>query len=227
MTPSSPTASATSTASGATRDPFIKRYIWGLSFVVGLLALTILKTCQSKSLPSLQVISVVEPFELIDQNGQPFGSKQLDGKVWIASFFFTACKTECPLIGRAVKDLQDKLADTPVQLVSISVDPEFDDPQALRNWGAQFGADPARWHLLTGPRPAVEAVVGVTNKGLKTYMGESRKVTGGLVTIAHEMKVVLVDQHRGIRFYFDTRNEGEMALLVDHAKALAREGAAR
>jgi protein SCO1/2 len=202
---------------------FLRRWIWVLAAVVGVLSLTLLKVCQSRTLQRLPVLYVLPAFELQDQQGKPFGSQQLDGKVWVASFIFTSCRTECPAIGRANRTLQDKLAGTDVRLISVSVDPEFDTPAALTRWGEEFGVDPARWHLLTGERKAIEALV---IDGFRTHMGD-RMEERGLVQIAHTMKLVLVDQHRGIRHYFDATDDKAVALVVDHAKALSQEGAAR
>lgn len=206
------------------RSTFLKKWIWILAFVVGAVSLTLLKTCQSRTLQRLPVLYVLPEFTgLRDQTGAEFSSKALDGKVWVASFAFTSCKTECPVIGKALQELQDKLAGTPVQLVTITVDPEFDTPERMAEWGKTFGADPARWHLLTADRKTVE---GIVIDGFRTHMGE-RKAEGGLVQVAHTMKLVLVDQFRGIRHYFDALDERALPLIVDHAKALTTEGAAR
>lgn len=216
------------TGEAAPPTTFLRKYIWWLAAAVGVLSLTVLKIGQSSSLQQLQVLYVLPKFELTGQDGKPFGSAQLDGKVWIASFAFTACRVECPAIGRTMKVLQDKLAGSPVELVTISVDPEFDTPAALTTWGETFGADFARWHLLTGKRADVEALVIGDEKtgGFRTHMG-AREEANGLVQIAHTMKLVLVDQFRGIRFYFDANDDKAVSLLVDHAKALAKEGADR
>jgi len=207
---------------------FMRKWIWWIAAAVGVLSLSVLKLGQSSNLQQLQVLYVLPKFELTGQDGKPFGSAELDGKVWIASFAFTSCRVECPAIGRTMKTLQDKLAGTPVEFVTISVDPEFDTPAALTTWGQSFGADFARWHLLTGARKDIEALVIGDEKagGFRTHMGE-RSEANGLVQIAHTMKLVLVDQFRGIRFYFDANDDKALALLVDHAKALAKEGADR
>ncbi len=203
---------------------FLQRWIWVLAAAVGVLSLTILKMCQAPTLQRLPVLYVLPEFNLTEASGAPFSTKDLDGKVWIASFIFTSCRVECPPIGRANRQIQDKLGDVPgIALVTFSVDPEFDTPEVLTTWGADFGRDPARWHLVTGDRKAIEQVV---IDGFRTHMGE-RSVTGGLVQIAHTMKLVLVDQERGIRHYFDATDDKALALIVDHAKALAKEGPAR
>jgi len=211
------------TASPRPESAFQRKWVWVLAAAVGVFSLTLLKVCQSRTLQRLPVLYALPDFNLTDQNGKPFGSDQLDGKVWVASFIFTACKVECPAIGRANQVLQEKLAGTPVELVTISVDPEFDTPAALTEWGKGFGVDPARWHLLTGTRKAVEWIV---IDGFRTHVGE-RSEANGLVQVAHTMKLVLVDQLGGIRHYFDATDDKAIALVVDHAKALVSEGAAR
>src|SRR5262245_55876221 len=45
------------------------------------------------------------PFELIDQNGQPFDSKSLAGKVWVGSFFFVSCPAICWRMNQALADV--------------------------------------------------------------------------------------------------------------------------
>ena len=198
---------------------FLQKHIWVLAAVVGVVCITLLQLCQGRTLQKLPVDYVLPEFSLTDQRGETFGSKDLDGKVWVASFIFTSCQTECPAIGRANQVLQERLAGTGVELVSFSVDPEYDTPQLLGEWGVKFGVDPARWHLLTGDRKKIEALV---IDGFRTHMGD-KAMSGGLVQIAHTMKLVLVDQRRGIRHYFDALDDKAVALVVDHAKAITQD----
>jgi cytochrome oxidase Cu insertion factor (SCO1/SenC/PrrC family) len=92
----------------------------------------------------------LESFELTDSQGRPFSSAGLRGKVWLGSFFFTACPGSCWKMNQAIAGLQKRFADTDVQFVSITCDPENDTPEALAQYAQLFQADPARWHFLTG-----------------------------------------------------------------------------
>src|SRR5437016_1253949 len=97
----------------------------------------------------------VPSFQLTNQNGQPFGSPQLAGKIWIADFIYTMCPGPCPMISTRMSDLQKPLEKTDVRLVSFSVDPEKDTPDVLRGYGEKLHADPERWDFLTGPKSAI------------------------------------------------------------------------
>jgi len=88
--------------------------------------------------------------------------------------------------------------------VSITVDPEHDTPQELRVAGQRYGVDPARWVLLTGPRPAIrELAVG----GFQVALGEPENAEGGF-DIAHTGKLLLVDASGALRGYYDTGDLG-------------------
>ena len=87
----------------------------------------------------------VPAFEFTDQNGQPFGSPQLVGKIWIADFVYSTCPGPCPMISSRMGELQKPLRDTDVKLVSFSVDPQHDTPAVLREYAAQ--AQRAAWAL--------------------------------------------------------------------------------
>ncbi|MDG4656360.1 SCO family protein [Ectobacillus antri] len=93
-----------------------------------------------------------ESFQYINQEGKPFGSKDLKGKVWIASFIFTSCTTVCPPMTANVARLQKMTAEKnlDVEFVSFSVDPTVDTPEAMRSFGDKFAADYSNWNFLTG-----------------------------------------------------------------------------
>ena len=108
----------------------------------------------------LPVIGPAPVFELTDQTAAPFASGTLDGKVWVANFVFTRCPTICPTFTAKMAAIQkgtEALGEA-VHLVTFSVDPEYDTPEKLAEYGKLHQAGP-RWTFLTGPRPAVEAAV--------------------------------------------------------------------
>ncbi|MCA1062524.1 SCO family protein (plasmid) [Cytobacillus spongiae] len=95
----------------------------------------------------------VKDFNYTNQNGKEVSLKDLKGKVWIADFIFTNCETVCPPMTFNLTKLQEKLNEEGVEdykIVSFSVDPENDTPEALKEYIANFDADTSKWDLLTG-----------------------------------------------------------------------------
>ncbi len=89
-------------------------------------------------------------FEFTDQFGKPFGSLDLEGKVWIGSFFFADCPSLCVMQNNEIAKLQRRFADQDLTVVSITVAPEKDPPHKLREYGKRFTTDREHWRFLTG-----------------------------------------------------------------------------
>jgi len=93
----------------------------------------------------------------VDQSGKPFTFAALHGKVVVLSFIYTRCRDGrmCPLISAKFHTLQSQLPDPRFHLVEVTLDPTYDSPAVLARYGHTFGADPAKWTLLTGDEAAV------------------------------------------------------------------------
>ena len=157
----------------------------------------------------------VPAFTLTNQNGAPFGSADLQGKVWIASFIFTTCKGPCPLISSRMADTQKPLEKTDVHLVSFTIDPETDTPEVLREYAKSLQAAPGRWEFLTGSQETIHALA---QQGFKLTAME-----GGEDRFVHATRAVLVDRKGAIRGYYDMVLPDTVAKLVADAGKLARE----
>ena len=97
--------------------------------------------------------SPLEDFQVIDQHGEPFSKKDLEGKVWVANLIFTNCRTVCPPMTSNMAEIQRLLKEEgldTVHLVSFSVDPEVDTPEKLTEFASRFTDDTENWHFLTG-----------------------------------------------------------------------------
>lgn len=104
----------------------------------------------------LPIYGSLPDFALTDQSGRPVRRADLQGKVWVASFIFTNCPDECPLMTAELAQLQSDLTSIPdLRFVSISVDPERDTPAILSQYADRFNADPERWLFLTGDKRAI------------------------------------------------------------------------
>lgn len=88
---------------------------------------------------------------LEDQDGRVFGLDDYRGRLLVVEFIYTRCETICRTLGMAFKQIRDRIpADAlgrDVALLSISFDPERDDPASLAAYGRSHGADGAHWRL--------------------------------------------------------------------------------
>lgn len=153
----------------------------------------------------------VKNFSLIDSAGRPFGSDQLNGKIWAAQFFFTTCSGICPVItGKMASIYRSYELDDRVHFVSITVNPDNDTPDVLTQYAARFNRDPRRWHFLTGP---IETIQDISVNILKVGNTEE--------PVFHSAYFVLVDAQGWIRGYYDGLDpKGTRQLFVDIAHLL-------
>src|SRR5213595_1662922 len=150
----------------------------------------------------------VPSFQFTNQNGQPFGSAQLAGKIWIADFIYTTCPGPCPMISSRMSELQNPLEKTDVHLVSFSVDPEKDTPEVLRGYAEKLHADRERWDFLTG---AKSAIYDLSHKGFKLAVSDGSDEAGIPV---HSTRLVLVDRHGEIRGYYEATEADAVTKLT-------------
>lgn len=90
---------------------------------------------------------------LLDQDGRSVTLSKWLGKIVVIDFIYTGCGDTCPLRTAEIAEAQRRLpADLArsVQFVSVSVDPEHDDPAALRAYADRYGAGLGNWAFLTG-----------------------------------------------------------------------------
>ena len=112
----------------------------------------------------LAVIRMTPDFTLTTQAGERLRWEDLRGKVVLVSFVFTTCSGSCPATTHRMSQVAQALAgkgllkDDRVRLLSITLDPARDTPEALRKYMKAYDADPGHWTFLTGPREQVEKV---------------------------------------------------------------------
>jgi protein SCO1/2 len=179
-------------------------YLW--TAVVSMIVITIVTPLTRRVPQPPPVVSALPEFTLTGPDGKPFGSRELAGRTYIASFVFTRCKSVCPMIIQHLATLQTRILHDkiPLTLVSITVDPENDTPSVLKAFAEKSGASASVWTFLTGPRASITDVV---EKGFTVGMG-APTVTNGLMDVAHSQKLILVDSRGRIRGFYDASGEG-------------------
>lgn len=165
----------------------------------------------------------VPAFTLTGTDNKPFGSADLQGKVYVASFVFTTCKNSCPVLGAQMKRLSHSLPEGPqFALLSITVDPDKDTPATLGAYAKALGVEDARWHFLTGKKAVLKELIQNGFK-LAAEPGDRVKDERGEPDILHSSKLVLVDKRGDIRGFYDGLLGSSVEAVRRDALRLAKE----
>ncbi|MGA7161214.1 MAG: SCO family protein [Bacteroidota bacterium] len=200
---------------------FRSLFLWGfLGFVIAAVIFSFLYT-ELKSPPksSLPRLGIVPDFTLTERSGAKVPLSDLKGKAWIADFIFTNCGGNCPIMSSTMANFQEQLKTANnVLLVSISVDPERDTPETLRDYADLYKASPSRWLFLTGEKDKIDYL---TRQGFHLAVASDSGST--LEPIIHSTMFVLVDREGVIRGYYDSTDEKALGQIVADVRTLATE----
>ncbi|MFQ3181305.1 MAG: protein SCO1/2 [Polaribacter sp.] len=137
----------------------------------------------------------VPEFEFTNQQEKKITNTSYDGKVYVVEFFFSTCPTICPIMNQKMVTLQNEFFGNPnFGIASISITPEIDTPQILKEYARKTGITHKNWHLLTGKSD--EVVYALAKQGFKLYAGKGKESHGGF---EHSGYFALVDKDGFIR----------------------------
>jgi protein SCO1 len=217
---SSSSPSSTSSRSPAPDESQTPPRIPRLGWVIAFLCITTLiawayvqfsAEIQARRVASrLERLAPAPQFTFTAQDGTTVSTADFKGKIWVANFIFTRCAGPCPAMTSRMAELNQALGKKArdVELVSITVDPEYDTPAVLKEYGDQVGASPDRWKFLTGPKDQVETVV------MKGFLQALAREPSG--TPIHSTRFVLVDREGWMRAFLDGNDpELPQKLLMD------------
>jgi len=139
--------------------------------------------------------SKVPDFEFINQLGKIITNKNYENKVYVVEFFFSTCPSICPIMNQKMVTIQDEFFGNPdFGIASVSITPEIDTQEVLKEYAKKNGITHKNWHLLTGKSD--EVVFNLANKGFKLYVGKGDEAHGGF---EHSGLFALVDKEGYIR----------------------------
>ncbi len=186
--------------------------IWvglAIALVLVLAALFVLQRAE-KSRAELPIIAAVPPFQFTESSGRSFGRQDLQGKISVVDFIFTRCQTICPDMAQRMSALYHAFqGNDGIQFVSISVDPEYDTPEVLRQYALEHGVTDDRWVFLHGP---INEVTSLCERGFL--------LPADNLPADHSGRFILVDRQGQIRGYYDFDDDSAQALLKTHISQL-------
>lgn len=218
------------------------RYIFFLLFfIVGVSITYYLIQPQEKKLPVINPIDLesemVDPevlmerkgyghtigdFSFLNQEGELITQEEIDGKVFVAEYFFTTCPTICPVMNHQLMRVQKAFADEEqFRILSFTVNPEVDTVAQMKRYAEEHQANSHQWHFLTGEK---EALYGLARKSFFVLKpAEAANLGDAGNDFIHTNNFVLVDKQRRIRGYYDGTSVSAVDSLIYDVRRLLNE----
>lgn len=154
-------------------------------------------------------------FRLKDEQNKVITDKAIDGKVFVAEYFFSTCGSICPIMNQQMQRVQERFkGEKKFNILSFTVDPDTDTPEQLLAYAKNHGYSPGQWHFITGSKDSLYRLARTSFFVLKPAEAQNLGDAGS--DFIHTNNFVLVDQKRQIRGYYDGTNASEVdQLMVD------------
>ena len=159
----------------------------------------------------------IAEFSFINQLGDTITNADVEGKIYVADFFFTTCPTICPIMKKEMLRVYEQFKDNPdFKILSHSIDPTHDTQEVLKDYAEKLGVEDAQtWNFLTGDQEKIFEI-GQTSY-LTTAMADQMEPGGFL----HSGAILLDDGQGRIRGVYDgTKSDQVDRLLNDIPKLL-------
>ncbi|MDN3205698.1 SCO family protein [Algoriphagus sediminis] len=157
----------------------------------------------------------IPEFTFVNQEGNPTGSADMEGKITIVDFFFTSCPSICPVMSKEMERVNDMFREEEkVQILSISIDPTYDTPEILKEYADDHGAEAGKWDFLSGDKVQTYELARC---GFVLPTIDGMGVPDDFI---HSDKFILVDELGRIRGYYSGTNREDVDLLMLETKVL-------
>lgn len=160
----------------------------------------------------------VPDFDFVDQYNEPVTQKTIEGKIYVAEYFFTTCQSICPIMNRNLERINKEFKNEPDFLIlSHTVDPETDSVPVLLDYAKRHGVADKKWLFVTGEKAKLYELAR------KGYLLNADQGNGGEEDFIHTQNFALIDKERHIRGFYDGTDSAEISRLNTEIKLLIDE----
>lgn len=161
----------------------------------------------------------VLPFSLVNHTQDTITQANLEGKIYVADFFFTVCPDICKDMAVQKRRLQEIMAqEDDFVIVSHTVTPQIDSVPVMHAYAKLQGAQKDKWYLLTGDKPQIYRLA---RKSYFAVLDEGGN--GDESDFIHTENFVLVDKEKRIRGYYDGTSAEDVDRLIQDLEYLKAE----
>jgi protein SCO1 len=162
----------------------------------------------------------VGAFSFTNQDGKTITDADMKGKICVAEYFFTTCKSICPVMNDNMVAVYTQFRnDKNFAILSHTVDPETDTVAQMKNYSLKFDADVNKWMFLTGAKEPLYKMA--LNDYLVSVVDSTKP--NEIPNFIHTEKFVLVDPDKRIRGFYDGTNKTAVQQLIGDIKSLKKE----
>ncbi|SKC78677.1 SCO family protein [Ohtaekwangia koreensis] len=164
------------------------------------------------------VYHTIGEFKFVDQDSAAVTNDTFKDKIYVADFFFTSCRTICPIMKTQMLRVYDSIQNEPdVLLLSHSIDPEYDTVGLLHDYAERLGVKSDKWHFVTGPK---EDIYKIAQTSYFATAMEDKSEPDGFI---HSGAFLLIDKDRRIRGKYDGTKEEDVNRLLADIQRLKKE----
>ncbi len=160
----------------------------------------------------------IPPFNFTNQYDETINESLIKNKIYVTEFFFTTCKSICPIMNTNLQTIYKEFQNDPEFLIlSHTVDPDNDSVPVLAEYARHHGVSDRRWQFLTGPKANLYSIAR------KGYLLNAEEGDGGEEDFIHTQNFALIDKEQRIRGYYDGTDTTEIKRLHREIKLLKKE----
>jgi len=197
-----------------------------------LFALSFLSACSKPKVEKLPIFGerevsgtdtiyhTIDDFKFVDQDSALVTNETFKNKMYVTDFFFTSCRTICPIMKTQMLRVYDSIKNEPdVLILSHTIDPEYDTVALLRDFADRLGVESNKWHFVTGNQDDIFKIAQTSY--FSTALTDNTEPDGYI----HSGAFLLIDKEKRIRGKYDgTKEEDVNRLIVDIRKLRAEYG---
>lgn len=172
----------------------------------------------------LPVLNYVQDFTFTGQNGKTVNQHNVEGKVYVAEYFFTTCKGICPKMNENMKIVYDKFKnESDFAIVSHTSMPETDSVPLMKRYEEKLigktPENPAKWYFVTGSKDSLYKMARVS------YLLDNDKNNSVNIKdhFIHTQFFALVDKQMRVRGIYDGLKPDEIDKLEEDIAKLLKE----
>lgn len=160
----------------------------------------------------------IAEFRFVNQDSAFVTNETFKGKIYITDFFFTSCRTICPIMKTQMHRVYEAVETDPeVLILSHTIDPEYDTVGLLHDFADRLGVKSSKWHFVTGEK---DAIYDIAQESYFATAMEDKSEPDGFI---HSGAFLLIDKEQRIRGKYDGTKEEDVNRLLEDIKKLKKE----